>query len=524
MRPQELTGDCLPAVSSYYSEGEWQMIENAVEMKHITMAFPEVVANDDVSFSVRKGEIHALVGENGAGKSTLMNVLYGLLQPTKGEIFIHGEKKAFHSALQAIESGIGMVHQHFMLIHRLSVAENMVLGAEPRKGKLIDREEAYRAAQELSDRYGFHLDPKAKVADISLSAMQKVEIAKALYREADILILDEPTGVLTPQEIDELGAIIKELKKIGKSIIIITHKLKEVMAFSDRITVLRAGKVVKTLNTGETNADEVTELMVGHDVSLDRKRKEKEDSEVILEFRNVSYKDKLKNASFCVHAGEIVGIAGIDGNGQKELTELAAGILKPTEGQIFLDGKDISSYGIRESKKAGIGFVPQDRQRSGLVLRMPVWENLLIGYQREQKYRKGILMNAASARKEAERQIGKFDIRPASDSILAGNLSGGNQQKVVVAREADRAGRLIVADQPSRGVDVGAIELIYNIFNELCEEGKGALVSSLELDELMSISDRIIVLAEGKISGIVDGKTASRYEIGALMLKQEDRA
>lgn len=496
---------------------------NAVEMRHITMRFPGVVANSDVNFTVRTGEIHALVGENGAGKSTLMNILYGLLQPTEGEIFVNGEKKVFSTALNAIESGIGMVHQHFMLIPRLSVAENVVLGMEPTKGKgIIDRDAANREVAKLSDQYGFHLKPQEIVEKISLSAMQKVEIAKALYRQADILILDEPTAVLTPQEIDELGEILQSLKKLGKSIIIITHKLKEVMAFSDRITVLRSGKVVDTLETHHTTAAEVTNLMVGRDVCLERSRKETVEAPVVLEFRNVSYGEKLKNASFSIREGEIVGIAGIDDNGQQELTELAAGVLQPTSGEIYLDGKCINHFDVRQRKSMGIGFVPQDRHRSGLVLKMSLWENLMLGYQRGKEFTKGIFLNQKAAVEDGISKIAKYDVRPTDSNMLAKNLSGGNQQKIVVAREADRASRLIIADQPSRGVDVGAIELIYNVFNQACEDKKAVLVSSLELDELLSISDRIIVLANGSITGIVDGRTASRYEIGELMLKQEE--
>lgn len=497
---------------------------NAVEMKGITMRFPSVTANENVNLTLRKGEILALVGENGAGKTTLMNILYGLLQPTEGEIFINGEKKEFQSALNAIESGIGMVHQHFMLIPRLTVAENVVLGQEPesRKG-FIDRNEAAKAVQDLSDKYGFGLNPKAKVANISLSKMQKVEIAKALYRKAEILIFDEPTAVLTPQEIDELGVILRDLINDGKSIIIITHKLKEVMAYSDRITVLRAGKIITTLNTKDTTPEEVTENMVGRNVVLAREGRGSVGDKCILEFKNVSYKNKIKNVSFKVHEGEILGIAGIDDNGQKEITELAAGIIEPTSGEIYLDGELINKISIKERKDKGIGFVPQDRHRAGLVLKMKCWENLFIGYQRRKEYKKAIFLNKKSALESGKKLIEKYDIRPESPFINAQNYSGGNQQKIVVARETSRASRLIVADQPSRGVDVGAIELIYSVFDDACHSNKGVLVSSLELDELLSISDRIMVVAEGRVAGIVDGKDADRYQIGELMLKQEDR-
>lgn len=509
--------------TTYVKRGVEAMVKNVVEMRGITMRFPAVVANAEVDFDLRKGEIHALVGENGAGKTTLMNILYGLLQPTEGEIYINGERKILPSSLDAIQAGIGMVHQHFMLIPRLTVAENIVLGREPRmKGARINRKEAARIVADLAAEYNFRINPTDRVRDISLSTMQKVEIAKALYREADILILDEPTAVLTPQEIDDLGIILKNLKKLGKSIIIITHKLREVMAFSDRITVLRAGRVVGTVNTEETDTQEITRMMVGRDISLDRDKKSMERASVVLEFKDVSYGNKLKNASFCVHAGEIVGIAGIDDNGQQELTELAAGVLQPSSGSIFLDGVDITHKNSRESKLLGIGFIPQDRQRTGLILKMPIWENLILGYQRNPQYTRRFFLNKKKAKIDGGSKIKDYDIRPADGDILVKNLSGGNQQKVVVARESSRASRIIVADQPSRGVDVGAIELIYQVFDKACQDKKAILVSSLELDELMTISNRIIVLAEGRITGIVDGSKATRYEIGDLMLKQSE--
>lgn len=501
-----------------------ESIPYVVEMKNITMKFPSVTANSEVNLSLKKGEILALVGENGAGKTTLMNILYGLLEPTEGEIFINGEKKVFHSALDSIESGIGMVHQHFMLIDRLTVAENIVLGAEPESKKgFINRQKAEKETQDLSDTYSFALNPRAKVSSISLSQKQKVEIAKTLYRKADILIFDEPTAILTPQEIDELGVILKNLKERGKSIIIITHKLKEVMAFSDRITVLRNGKVVTTLNTKDTNPDEITRYMVGRQVSLDRARKENLSNIPILEFRNVSYLNKLHNVSFTVYQGEILGIAGIDDNGQKEITEIASGILKPTEGEVLLKGENINNLSISKHKEKGIGFIPQDRHKAGLVLKMQMWENLLIGYQNEKRYKKGIFLRKQEALKNGKDLVSTYDIRPQNLYVNAQNFSGGNQQKIVVAREASRATSLVVADQPSRGVDVGAIELIYNIFNKECEEGKGVLVSSLELDELLSISDRIMVVSNGRVTGIVDGRNADRYEIGNLMLKEGEK-
>ena len=494
-------------------------MEYAVEMKGITMQFPAVRANDHVDFSVKKGEIHALVGENGAGKSTLMNILYGLYQPTSGEIYINGIKKEFHSALGGIEAGIGMVHQHFMLIPRMTVAENVVLGAEPKKNRLFDRARANKEVTALSEQYGFYLPAAVPVREVSLGMQQRVEIAKALYRKADIIILDEPTAVLTPQEIDELGEMLKQLKSQGKTIIIITHKMKEIMDFSDRITVLRAGKKVITVNTSETDADKVTEYMVGREVHLGENRENHTIEDTVLEFIGVSYKNKVNNVSFRLKKGEILGIAGIDNSGQKEITELAAGILQPDAGQILVDGQDVTRLNARQMKELGVGFIPQDRHRHGLVLDMDIEDNLLMGYQRRPEYKKGrFLFNRSMAGKNAEEKIKDYDIRPADKKILTGKLSGGNQQKVVVARESSRATRVIIADQPSRGVDIGATELIYDIFARACKKGEGVMLSSLELDELLAATDLIKVVTEGRVAGIVQSAHTSRREIGSLMV------
>ncbi len=348
-------------------------MEFAVQMKGITMQFPAVKANDNVDFEVAKGEIHALVGENGAGKSTLMNILYGLYQQTAGEVFIDGKVAKFGSALDAIKHGVGMVHQHFMLIPRLTVSENVILGAEPRKGAILDRKEANKQIQALSDKYGFNLDPTAVVEKISLGMKQRVEIAKALYREA-------------PQEIDELGVMLKNLKAIGKTIIIITHKMQEIMDFSDRVTVLRAGKKVTTLETANTTANEITSYMVGREIHLGADKESKIKENIVLEFRNVCYKDKIKNISFTLNQGEILGIAGIDDSGQKEITELAAGVIKPTSGEVLIDGKDTKSFTIPQIKDMGIGFIPQDRHRHGLVLDMNIANNLILGYHKRQEF------------------------------------------------------------------------------------------------------------------------------------------
>ena len=497
-------------------------MELAVDMRHITMRFPRVVANRDVNFSVRKGEIHALVGENGAGKSTLMNILYGLYQPTEGEVWVDGQKAQLHSAVDAIQLGIGMVHQHFMLIPRLTVAQNVVLGAEPRTGDVVNRSKMYDEVQQLSDRYGFSLSVREKVRNISLGMQQRVEIAKALYRKANIIILDEPTAVLTPQEIDELGKMLKRLKELGKTIIIITHKLKEVMAFSDRVTVLRAGEVVDTVETLHTSAEEITRLMVGRDLVLERRDNPHIRDEVMLEFDHVSYRDRLHDVCFQVRKGEILGLAGIDNSGQKEITELMAGIIRPTSGRILLDGQDITELSITERKKRGIGFIPQDRQSSGLVLDMSVANNLVLGYEYQDQYHHGICINYKVLASDAEKKIQEYDIRPADAAVAARTLSGGNQQKVVVARESSRASRLIVADQPTRGVDIGASELIYDVFYRAVAQSKAVFLSSLELDEVMLLSDRIAVIEEGRITGIVDARTATRHQIGKLMTSGEE--
>jgi len=499
-------------------------MEYAVEMRGITMQFPAVRANDNVDFSVLKGEIHALVGENGAGKSTLMNILYGLYSPTAGEVHVNGRKTEFHSALDAIQAGIGMVHQHFMLIPRMTVAENVVLGAEPRKNRLYDRKQAGKEVEQLSAQYDFSLPARAIVRDISLGMQQRVEIAKALYRKADIIILDEPTAVLTPQEIDELGNMLQQLKSIGKTIIIITHKMKEIMDFSDRITVLRAGKKVITVNTEETDANQITEYMVGREVHLGQGRKSYSQEEVMLEFQNVSYQDKVKNVSFKLKKGEILGIAGIDNSGQKEITELAAGILTPDSGKIIHNGMEVKIYSAKEIKESGTGFVPQDRHRHGLVLGMSVEDNLLLGYQRLAEFRnKKVFLNRKAVSDNAIDKIKNYDIRLTDRTVLTGKLSGGNQQKVVVARESSRAKRMIIADQPSRGVDIGATELIYQIFSDACKKGESVLLSSLELDEILAVTDRIMVVAEGWVTGIVDSSKTTRTEIGMMMVNSASK-
>lgn len=494
----------------------------AVDMKGITMRFGKVVANDKVDFSVEKGEILALVGENGAGKSTLMNILYGLYIPTEGSIRVNGEEKVFHSAIDAIGAGVGMVHQHFMLIPRLTVTDNITLGQEPHRGIRYCHSKAREEVLELCRQYEMKLDVDERVADISLGMQQRVEIVKALYRKADILILDEPTAVLTPQEISELGRMLQKLKAMGKTIIIITHKLQEVIDFSDRVTVLRQGKLIGTVKTSETTAEEITEMMVGRSVSLGGEKKEVRFSENILELKGISYhnglKEKLKQVDLNIRKGEILGIAGIDNSGQKELTEVITGVLKPDQGQVLLEGQDITGHAVADVKKRGVGFIPQDRHRHGLALGQNIRDNMILGYQRERVFNKhGIFFDQKAVSTDVEEKIRNFDIRPADMQLQAQGLSGGNQQKIIVAREVSHAGSLIIADQPTRGVDIGAIELIHKTLVDARNSGKAVLLVSLELDEVMMLSDRIAVMHDGKIMKILSGNQATREEIGLLM-------
>lgn len=494
----------------------------AVEMTNITMRFGCVVANHNVNLTVRKGEILALVGENGAGKSTLMNILYGLYMPTEGVVKVNEKEVHFHSAIDANAAGVGMVHQHFMLIPRLSVTDNIVLGIEPKKGFQYDRKKAREEIIELCSQYDMKLEVDAKVADISLGMQQRVEIVKALYRKADILILDEPTAVLIPQEIEELGRMMKRLKDMGKTIIIITHKLQEVIDFSDRVTVLRRGSVIGTVQTLETTEEEITEMMVGRSVHLGGDKRAVNFTGNVLEVKNLTYhngqKDKVRAVSFHIEKGEILGIAGIDNSGQREVTEMIAGVIRPTNGTVVLEGRDTTGYHPADMKKAGVGFIPQDRHRSGLALSQSVKENMILGYQRLSQYVKHkIFFDQAAIQADTELKIVNFDIRPNDSNLVARGLSGGNQQKIIVAREISNAGNLIIADQPTRGVDVGAIELIHKSLVDARNAGKAVLFVSLELDEIMLLSDRIAVLYNGEIMGIIPGKGATREAIGLMM-------
>ena len=496
--------------------------ENVIEMREITKVFGEFVANDKINLELRKGEIHALLGENGAGKSTLMNMLAGLLEPTSGEIVVNGQVVKLDSPSKAASLGIGMVHQHFMLVEAFTVAENIILGSELTKNGVLDIARATREINELSERYGLAVDPSAKVADISVGAQQRVEILKTLYRGADILIFDEPTAVLTPSEIDELMAIMKNLVKEGKSIILITHKLDEIRAVSDRVTVIRRGKSIETVElAGATNAD-LAEMMVGRSVSFKTEKQEAQPKEVILSIKDLVVNENrgvpaVKNLSLDVRAGEIVGIAGIDGNGQSELIQAITGLRKIESGSVELKGQSIVGLHPRQITEMSVGHVPEDRHRDGLVLEMMISENIALQtYYKEPLSKKGIL-NYSNIINYAKKLMQEFDVRAASEIVPASALSGGNQQKAIIAREVDRNPDLLIVSQPTRGLDVGAIEYIHKRLIQERDNGKAVLVVSFELDEILNVSDRIAVIHDGKIQGIVTPETTNKQELGVLM-------
>ena len=496
--------------------------ENVIEMREITKVFGEFVANDKINLELRKGEIHALLGENGAGKSTLMNMLAGLLEPTSGEIVVNGQVVKLDSPSKAASLGIGMVHQHFMLVEAFTVAENIILGSELTKKGVLDIARATREINELSERYGLAVDPSAKVADISVGAQQRVEILKTLYRGADILIFDEPTAVLTPSEIDELMAIMKNLVKEGKSIILITHKLDEIRAVSDRVTVIRRGKSIETVEiAGATNAD-LAEMMVGRSVSFKTEKQPAQPKEVVLSIQDLVVNENrgvpaVKNLSLDVRAGEIVGIAGIDGNGQSELIQAITGLRKIESGSVELKGQSIVGLHPRQITEMSVGHVPEDRHRDGLVLEMMISENIALQtYYKEPLSKKGIL-NYSNIINYAKKLMQEFDVRAASEIVPASALSGGNQQKAIIAREVDRNPDLLIVSQPTRGLDVGAIEYIHKRLIQERDNGKAVLVVSFELDEILNVSDRIAVIHDGKIQGIVTPETTNKQELGVLM-------
>ena len=496
--------------------------ENVIEMRDITKVFGEFVANDKINLHLRKGEIHALLGENGAGKSTLMNMLAGLLEPTSGEIVVNGQVVNLDSPSKAASLGIGMVHQHFMLVEAFTVAENIILGSELTKNGVLDIAGASKEIKALSERYGLAVDPSAKVADISVGAQQRVEILKTLYRGADILIFDEPTAVLTPSEIDELMAIMKNLVKEGKSIILITHKLDEIRAVSDRVTVIRRGKSIETVEiAGATNAD-LAEMMVGRSVSFKTEKQDAQPKEVVLSVKDLVVNENrgvpaVKNLSLDVRAGEIVGIAGIDGNGQSELIQAITGLRKVESGSIDLKGNSIVGLHPRQITELSVGHVPEDRHRDGLILEMMISENIALQTYYKEPHSKNGILNYSNITSYAKKLMEEFDVRAASELVPAAALSGGNQQKAIIAREIDRDPDLLIVSQPTRGLDVGAIEYIHKRLIEERDNGKAVLVVSFELDEILNVSDRIAVIHDGKIQGIVSPETTNKQELGVLM-------
>lgn len=493
-----------------------------LELKGITKQFPGVLANDHVDFDLKKGEIHALLGENGAGKTTLMNILYGLYKPDSGELFRDGKAVTLHSPKDAIAIGIGMVHQHFMLIPVFTVTENIMLGEEKLKNGVLDRRGVSAKVRELSQKYGLEIDPESFVEDIPVGVQQRVEIVKTLYRKADILILDEPTAVLTPQEVDDLFRIMHELTAQGVSIIFITHKLKEVLKVADRITVMRAGKVVGTAIPSETDEPHLAAMMVGREVILNVEKEPAQPKEEVLQVTDLKVLDQrgleaVRGVTFSVKAGEILGIAGVQGNGQTELVEALTGLRRSIGGKVVLQNQDMTNNPPRPIIENGMCHIPEDRQRHGLVLSYPIADNLVLCNYYLPPYAKNFTMQNKSIDANARKLVKDFDIRTPSPFVPTSNLSGGNQQKVIVARELSRPIKLLIANQPTRGLDVGSIEYIHRQIVNMRDKGVAVLLVSAELDEIMSLADRIAVMYQGKIVDIVDAKKTTKSELGLKM-------
>ena len=493
-----------------------------VEMRGITKRFGEVLANDHIDLAIPEQSIHAIIGENGAGKSTVMNILYGFYTADKGEILVDGQLRQINGPADAIKLGLGMVHQHFMLVEPLTVTENIVLGAEPTGGLSIDYRKARARVREISEQYGLKIDPDARVGDLSVGQQQRVEILKTLYRGARILILDEPTAVLTPQEVAEMFAILRGLRDQGKTIIIITHKLAEVLALSDNITVMRDGRVVGNPPTREATAEGLARMMVGREVLLRVKKDEARPQEPVLSVRGLTLqgaerKTILDGVSFEVRGGETLGIAGVEGNGKTELIEILAGLREATSGEILLEGKSLQEVDTRERKRRGIAHIPEDRHRRGLLLPFDLAANSILGVQRNHPISNIVLLNNDFIVARAKRLVNEYDVRPPNITLPAQALSGGNQQKLIVAREFDIKPRLVLVAQPTRGVDIGATEFIHRKLIELRDAGAAVLLVSAELDEVLSLSDRVVVIYEGRIVGAVDPKTVSEEQIGLMM-------
>ncbi|WP_435124989.1 ABC transporter ATP-binding protein [Halobaculum sp. D14] len=509
----------------------------AVRLDGITKRFPGVVANDDVTLSVEQGTVHALLGENGAGKTTLMNVLYGLYEPTAGDVYVNGDglerdedgeyvdaPRRFDSPRDAIDAGVGMIHQHFMLVDPMTVAENITLGNEPTKwgGLAIDREAAREEVLELSERYGFDVEPDATVADVSVGVQQRVEILKALYRGADVLILDEPTAVLTPQEVEDLFAVLDELTDAGKTIIFITHKLGEALEAADEVTVLRDGRNVGSVETADTSREELAELMVGREVVLETDTPPATPGDPVLSVDGVSAEDDrgvtaVDDASFTVREGEVFGVAGVDGNGQSELVEVVTGLRRPEAGSVRLHGDDVTDDSRRERTRAGMAYVPEDRQERGLVMDFDLVENGVLGSQHDPPFAHAGRIDWEYAAEHAADVIDTYDVRPPDPGADAKSLSGGNQQKFIVGREFARDPDCIVASHPTRGVDIGSTEFIHDQLIDLRDDGKAVLLVSSKLDEVRGLSDRLAVMYRGRVVDVVDPDEVTEEQLGLLM-------
>lgn len=497
------------------------MSENILEMRNIVKQFPGVLANDNVNFKVRRGEVHCLLGENGAGKSTLMNILYGLYDQTSGDVLLNGEVVNITSPRVAIEHGIGMVHQHFMLIPALTVIENVILGM-PENSQVLDLDAAAKKLKELADNYHIKLDPKDMVENLSVGEQQRLEILKALYRGADLLILDEPTAVLTPQEVEELFKMIHKLTSEGHTVIFISHKLNEVMYISDRITVLRNGKSHETVNKEDTDKHKLANLMVGRDINLDIEKPPANLGEPVLEMQGVrAMSDKgveaLKGVTLNIRKGEILGIAGVDGNGQDELLECITGLKLVTGGTIKVNGEDMTNVSPRKIMKSGVGHIPANRHKRGMISEMPVKENLMLIDYYKDKFAKGMLLKWDAIEKESQELVEEFNVKTASIDTAAGTLSGGNQQKMVLARELSRSPEFLIAAHPVRGLDIGATEFVRTRILDERNRGAGVLLVSTELEEILSMSDRIAVMYEGEIMGVVNREDATVSELGLMM-------
>ena len=498
--------------------------EYIIEMLNITKEFPGIKANDNITLQLKKGEIHALLGENGAGKSTLMSILFGLYQPTSGIIKKNGQEVHINTPNDANDLNIGMVHQHFKLVECFSVLDNIILGVEPTKGLFLEKKNARAKVMELSEKYGLMVDPDALISDITVGMQQRTEILKMLYRDNEVLIFDEPTAVLTPQEIDELMKIMKNLAKEGKSILFITHKLNEIMEVADRCTILRKGKYIGTVNISETSKEELSRMMVGRNVSFSVNKKPSKPGDTVLKVEHITVPSKVhgnnavKDVSFNVRKGEIVCIAGIDGNGQSEFVQGLTGLEKVSGGKILFNGQDITKASIRDRSKMGMSHIPEDRHKHGLVLDYSIEQNMVLQRYWQPEFESFGFIKSKAVREYAERLIEQYDVRSGQGPVtITRSMSGGNQQKAISAREIDKDPDLLVAVQPTRGLDVGAIEYIHSQLVAQRDKGKAVLLVSLELDEVMDVSDRILVMYEGELVGQLDPKTVSVEELGLYM-------